>query len=118
MAYDVKIAERMRKALAPRKIHEVRMFSGLTFMLNGNMICGVGWNGLLFRVGKEAHAEALKRGAKPMTMNGKEMPGFVWVDPDALDARGLRAWIERAVQYVATLPRKALKKPSRKRVSA
>ena len=32
MAYDEKIAERMRKALAPRTTHEVRMFSGLTFM--------------------------------------------------------------------------------------
>jgi hypothetical protein len=106
MAYDEKIAERMRKALAPRKTREVRMFSGLTFMLNGNMLCGVGWEGLLFRVGKSGHAEALKLGAKPMMMKGKEMTGFVWVDPDAIDARGLKAWIGRAERYVGALPKK------------
>jgi hypothetical protein len=83
------------------------MFSGLTFMLNGNMLCGVGWKGLLFRVGKAGHAEALKLGAKPMMMKGKQMTGFVWVDPEAINAKGLKAWIERAERYVRTLPRRA-----------
>jgi hypothetical protein len=118
MAYDERIAVRMREALAPRKTREVRMFSGLTFMLNGNMLCGVGWDGLLFRVGKAGHAEALKLGAKPMKMNGKEMTGFVWVDPDAIDTKGLRAWIERAERYVGTLPRKAARKAATKRSPA
>jgi hypothetical protein len=118
MAYDERIAERMRKALAPRKTDEVKMFSGLTFMLNGNMLCGVGWKGLLFRVGKAGHAEALRLGAKPMLMKGKEMTGFVWVDPDSIDAKGLKAWVGRAERCVGALPGKTVKKAAKKGGSA
>src|SRR5262245_26559188 len=106
MAYSEKDAERVRKALAPRKTAEVKMFSGLAFMLNGNMLCCVDNKGLLFRVGKEGHADAIKAGARPMTMGKKEMTGFVWVDAAGLDARGLKSWIVRAESYVGQLPAK------------
>jgi hypothetical protein len=114
MAYDQKQAERLRKALAPRKTAEVPMFSGLTFMLNGNMLCGVGWEGFLFRVGKEGHAEAVRLGAKPMVMKDRVMTGFVWVDPESIDARALKSWIARAEAYVGELPAKTLKSAANK----
>jgi hypothetical protein len=42
MAYDEKLAERTRKALARRKtLTEKKMFGGIAFILRGNMCCGV-----------------------------------------------------------------------------
>jgi hypothetical protein len=42
MAYDDSLAARVRRALGGRRdVVEKRMFGGLTFMVAGNMCCGV-----------------------------------------------------------------------------
>ena len=103
-----RLAERLRAALARRKgVTEKRMFGGTCFLLENNMLCGTGSGNFMFRVGKAAHAAAVKRrGAKPMVMRGRTMEGFIWVDPSACDARSLKAWIGLATGYVGGLPRK------------
>ena len=107
MPIDQTSAERLRKALANRKtVREVKMFGGLCFMFNGNMLCGTGWDGLLFRVGKDQHDAAVARGARPMRQKGRDMPGFVWIDSEALSERELKSWIAMAERHVATLPSK------------
>jgi hypothetical protein len=102
------LAGRLRKALAGRRnIAEKRMFGGACFLLRGNMLCGTGKADFMFRVGKDQDAEALSRkGARPMDITGRVMQGFVWVDPAACDARGLKRWIDFAANYVGTLPAK------------
>jgi len=83
------------------------MFGGICFLLRDNMLCGTGSGNFLFRVGKEAHAAAVKRrGAKAMVHNGRRMEGFIWVDPAACDARSLRSWLGLTLHYVGTLPPK------------
>ena len=91
MALDENLADRMRVVLAGTgAVREVRMFGGLCFMLNGNMVAGTSRRGLLVRVGKDRHAEALARpGAKPMEMSGRPMEGYVFIDPPPPDERGL-----------------------------
>ncbi len=43
MAYNEKLAERIRQALARRKgFTEKKMFGGIAFRLRGNMCCGTG----------------------------------------------------------------------------
>jgi hypothetical protein len=103
-----KLAGRLRAALAGRKgVSEKKMFSGTCFLLRQNMLCGTGSGNFMFRVGKEAHAAALKRrGAKPMVIGGRRMEGFIWVDPAACDARALRSWLGLATDYVGALPPK------------
>jgi hypothetical protein len=86
------------------------MFGGVCFMQNGNMLCGSGWNGFMFRVGKAQHKEAISRGARPMVQKNREMPGFVWIDPESIDARALKALIAMADRYVETLPPKNRRK--------
>ena len=102
------LAARLRAALAGRKgVTEKRMFGGTCFLLRDNMLCGTGSGNFLFRVGKEAHAAAVKRrGAEAMVHNGRRMEGFIWVDPAACDARSLRSWLDLAVGYVGKLPAK------------
>lgn len=107
MAPD-EIAEVVRARLADAAaVHEVRMFGGISFMLNGNMLVGVLSRGLLARVGRDAQVEALARpGAELMEMRGRAMPGYVFVDPEALTEAVVAEWLTLARVFVETLPRK------------
>jgi len=109
MALDEDLAEQMRAVLAGTgAVREVRMFGGLCFMLNGNMVAGTSKRGLLVRVGKDQHARALARpDAKPMEMSGRPMEGYVFIDPPPRDERMLRDWLELGVTFVNTLPPKS-----------
>ena len=92
MAYDEGLAETFRAALAGRPgVSERRMFGGLAFMLDGNMLCGTYRDGGMYRVGKanEAAALALPH-VRPMTMTGRAMPGLVEVDREAIADPELR----------------------------
>jgi hypothetical protein len=106
------LAARLRRALEGRRgITEKRMFGGMCFLLRGNMLCGTGKMDFMFRVGKAQDAEALARkGARPMDITGRKLPGFVWVDPASCDARGLSRWIALAERYVGELPAKPKEK--------
>jgi TfoX/Sxy family transcriptional regulator of competence genes len=110
------LAARVRAALlGADAVREVRMFGGIGFMLNGNLIAGASQRGLLLRVGKDRQAQALGRpGARPMVMRGRAMEGYVYVDPPALNERTVRTWLRLALPYVQTLPPKsAARKPRR-----
>jgi len=91
-------------------ITEKRMFGGVCFLLDGNMVCGVSGAGLMFRVGKGAHAEALALpGARKMTFTGRAMGGFVEVAPeDAEDAPHARL-VALALAHARGLPPKGAK---------
>lgn len=55
MAYDEKLAARMRAELAQKPGYsELRMCGGLCFLLHGNMACSILKDGLLVRVGCRA----------------------------------------------------------------
>jgi TfoX/Sxy family transcriptional regulator of competence genes len=116
MAFDENLAERVRGALAGTgAIREVRMFGGLCFMLNGNMVAGTSKRGLMVRVGKDQQPSALARpGAKRLEMTGRPMEGYIFVDPPPSEDRSLQDWLALAVAFVKTLPPKLPKsKPQR-----
>jgi len=118
MAVDEDLAERIRVALAGAgQVREVKMFGGLCFMLNGNMVAGTSKRGLMVRVGKDQQPNALARpGTQRMEMTGRPMEGYVFVDPPPADNQALRDWLALAVAFVKTLPPKAPKsKPGRVR---
>jgi TfoX/Sxy family transcriptional regulator of competence genes len=120
MAVDEDLTERMRTVLAGTgAVREVRMFGGLCFMLDGNMVAGTSKRGLLVRVGKERQPDALTRaGAKPIEMGGRTMEGYVFVDPAPRDEEALRDWLGLAVGFVKTLPPKPPKSQARRSKSA
>ena len=106
MPVDEKLAGRIRGALADAgTVREVKMFGGLAFMLNGNMVAATSSRGLLVRVGELGVEEALARGAQPMLMNGRKMKGFVLI-AGAPDGRAVTSWLRVARAYVETLPPK------------
>jgi TfoX/Sxy family transcriptional regulator of competence genes len=111
MAYDEKLAERIRAVLGDEEgLSEQRMFGGLAFLVGGNMcVAASGQGGLLVRLDPDETEEALSRAhASPMDMGRGPMRGWIRVDEKGVaDARGLRSWVERALDYVRTLPPKA-----------
>lgn len=112
MADDHGLGTRVRTFLkAAGAIREVRMFGGIGFMLNGNLVAAASRRGLLLRVGKQQQAEALSQsGARPMVMGRRTMEGYVYVDPLELSDRTLQNGLRLAIAYVQTLPPKADRK--------
>lgn len=110
MAYSELLAMRFRDALSQgARIVEKRMMGGLVFMLNGNMLGGVGRRDgvdrFMFRIGPDQIDEAVSRGAIQMEMGGRMMKGFVFVkETDAHET--LEEWIAMARRFVETLPAK------------
>jgi TfoX/Sxy family transcriptional regulator of competence genes len=123
MAYDEALAARIREAVAKLPhFTEMKMFGGIAFMHQGNMVLGVVKEDLMARVGADAHQEALKQpGARPMDFAGRPMVGMVFVGPAGTTKESdLHAWIERAMTYARTMepkkpktkrPRRATKRP-------
>jgi TfoX/Sxy family transcriptional regulator of competence genes len=109
MAYDEALAAVLREALAGRSgVSERRMFGGLCFMLDGNMLCGVWRDRGMYRVGRgnEPAAVALPH-VRPMTMAGRPMRGIVDADREAVEDPDLRArLLALAFAFVAELPAK------------
>lgn len=112
---EANLADRIRLALAPLPVTERRMFGGICFMLNGNMVAGTLKNELLVRIGRDRDADALARPhARRMNM-GRPAPGYVVVANDGTaNDRDLKAWVNLAVEHVATLPPKEDKAPGKK----
>lgn len=109
MAYDEGLAERIRQQLDPEHdVAEKKMFGGLCFMLNGHMSLGVVKDELMLRVGTERYADALAQPhAREMDFTKKPLKGFVYVSPDGIaDDDALAGWIQRAIDFNATLPPK------------
>ena len=108
MAYDVKLAARVRALLSGRDdVAERPMFGGLTFMLGGHMCCGVNRDELVVRIDPVEEEAALGRPhARPMDFTGRRMRGFVTVRPEGLKGPALNRWVRQAVVHAEALPPK------------
>ncbi len=109
MAYDEGIAAMMRDDLdGIAGITERKMFGGLAFMLDGNMVCGTYRDRGMFRVGKEREADARALpGTREMDFNGRPMGGMVEALPEVLaDDAARKALMALALDYAQSLPPK------------
>jgi TfoX/Sxy family transcriptional regulator of competence genes len=60
MAFNEALAERIRQGLAGKKaVDEKKMFGGIGFLLNGNMLVGVWKDSLIVRLDPEGYDDAL-----------------------------------------------------------
>jgi TfoX/Sxy family transcriptional regulator of competence genes len=113
------LAARVEDALPAGLATQKRMFGGITFLVNGNMLCCASRAGLMVRVGAAAESEALASPfARPCLGAGRRMPGFIMVQPAGIaTAADLKAWLANARSYVEALPAKkpAPRKESKKR---
>ncbi len=110
MAYDEGLAQRIREALDGDAAYaEKKMFGGLAFLQRGLMVVGVSGGALMARVGKDQHADSLRRPhVRPMDFTGRPMQGYAYVDAAGLaNDDQLGFWLDRCMRFVATLPAKA-----------
>jgi len=109
MAFDEKLAVRVRGVLKGRRgVSERKMFGGLSFLVRGNMACGIVGDELMVRVGPDAHEKALSRThAREMDFTGRALKGMVYVArPGLRSATALRSWVELGVDHARALPAK------------
>ena len=109
MAFDESLAERIRQNLARRRnVEERKMFGGICFLLNGNLLVGVWKDSLIARLGPdEGETALLEPHVRVFDITGKPMRNWVLVEPEAIeDDDQLKSWIERAAKFVRTLPKK------------
>ena len=108
MAYNQKLAERIRSYLNGIPFVEKKMFGGVGFLLNGNMACGVHKNDLVVRVDPERHSALLKKPhAKPFDLTGKPMAGWLLVEADGCKTdKQVGAWVREGIAFASTLPPK------------
>src|SRR5687768_10435173 len=105
MAFDEKLADRIRNTIAKRKgFAEKKMFGGVAFLLNGNMCIGVHKDALIARIDPKDTAAALEAPhARVFDITGRPMKGWILVDPPGTAGAQLADWIARSVKFVRTL---------------
>ena len=109
MAYDEALADRVRQVLGRHKeLTEKKMFGGITFMLRGNMCCGVTKEDLVVRVGAEQYEKVLvEPHARPMDFTGRSLKGLLYVGPGGYESdEALGKWVERGVLFALSLQAK------------
>lgn len=110
MAYNVRLAERIRAEVQGTPVIEKKMFGGVGYMLHGNMACGILGDDMIIRVRSGDYEELLKRKhVKIFTMkNGpRPMKGWLIVESTGYKtARQLSEWVKMGVEFAASLPPK------------
>jgi len=106
VAYDQRLAQRIRQALDGRPdVTERKMFGGLAFLRDGRMCCGIVGQDLMVRVpAAEMPAVLQQRHVRPMDFTGRPLKGFVYVAPaECSTAASLKAWLARGLRVAESL---------------
>lgn len=108
MAYNLKLAERIRSQLDGIPFVERKMFGGVGFLIDGNMACGVNKDNLIVRIDPERQGTLLEKPhIKPFDLTGKPMKGWLLVEADGVKTeKQLEAWVKEGVEFASTLPPK------------
>jgi len=109
VVYSESLASRIRQVLKDhRGFTEKKMFGGIGFLLHGNMCVGVLQTSLIVRLGPEQADEARKQQhVVEFDVAGRPLKGWVMIEAEGIDSdEQLTAWVQQAVEFVETLPRK------------
>jgi TfoX N-terminal domain len=109
MAFDEALAGRIRDALSRKRgIEEKKMFGCICFFLHGNALAGVWKDRLIARLGPDEGEAALREPhVREFDITGRPMRKWVAVEAAGVEEdEQLKDWIERALKFVKTLPKK------------
>lgn len=103
MAYSEQLADRIRLVLKSKKVfaREQKMMGGMSFLVDDKMCLGVVKENLMARIDPEFYEQALtKNGCRKMEFTGREMKGFVFVEPLGIDMdTDLEYWIQLCLEF-------------------
>jgi TfoX/Sxy family transcriptional regulator of competence genes len=108
VVYNEALANRLRGILHGRPgVEEKKMFGGLSFMVDGQMCCGVLKDDLVLRISAEEFDEALSHPhVRPFDFSGRPMVGMLYVAADGVsNDKILREWVQRGLDYVRDHPK-------------
>jgi hypothetical protein len=109
MAYDEGLAQRVRAVMVEHaRVVEKKMFGGVSFMLEGNMTCGVIGDDLIVRVGPQQYETAvMSPHARPFDFTGKPMKGWIVIAAEGVTSDAdLAQWVQQGVAFARSLPPK------------
>jgi len=115
MAYNEKLATRIRNELGDIPFVEKKMFGGVGFLVHGNtpalapgasVACGVHKENMIVRVDPDKHEKLLtKKHTRVFDITGRPMKGWLMVEPDGYKtAKQVRAWVKEGIEFALTLP--------------
>lgn len=104
MAYNIELANQVRERLTKVpdiEIEEKKMFSGLSFLVNGKMCINISGDNLMCRYHPDIEDEvAEKIGFLPVIMRGKQLSGYCYVEPEGFrKADDFNYWINICLDY-------------------
>ena len=112
MAYDEKLANRIRERLADLlSVEEKEMMGGLTFMVDNKMCLGVIKDEMMCRIDPGFHEAAIEQpGCRTMDFTKRPMKGYVMIDDS-----GMRTKKEFEYWIMLSLAFNKMAKASKKR---
>jgi TfoX/Sxy family transcriptional regulator of competence genes len=102
MAYNTKLADRIREALAHLPdVEEKEMFRGVCFMVDGKMCVCVSGDEMMCRIGADATEKVLEQNSvRQMIMREKVMNDYVYVSEEAFHTqKDFDQWIKLALDF-------------------
>ena len=102
MAYNEKLADRIRERLAELPtVEEKAMMGGLTFMVNDKMCVGIIKDELMCRIDPEIHDAVIeKTGCRTMEFTKRPMKGYVMIDNSGLNTdKEFDFWIRLSLDF-------------------
>ncbi|MFB9844384.1 TfoX/Sxy family protein [Mucilaginibacter ginsenosidivorans] len=102
MAYDEKLADRVREALADiPDVEEKKMFRGVTFMVDDKMCVSVSGDELMLRLDPDLTEQLVEEpGTRPMVHGDKHMKGFIYISEERFrNQKDFDRWIKLALDY-------------------
>ncbi|HNR20579.1 MAG TPA: TfoX/Sxy family protein [Bacteroidia bacterium] len=102
MAYNQKLADRIREGLQHLKsVEEKPMMGGLTFMVNDKMCVGIIKDELMCRIDPDFHETAIeKTGCRTMDFTKRPMKGYVMIDENGMKSKkDFDYWITLSLEF-------------------
>ncbi|MBK7853931.1 MAG: TfoX/Sxy family protein [Bacteroidetes bacterium] len=102
MAYNQKLADRIREGLQHLKsVEEKPMMGGLTFMVNDKMCVGIIKDELMCRIDPDFHETAIeKTGCRTMDFTKRPMKGYVMIDENGMKSKkDFDYWINLSLEF-------------------
>ena len=104
MAYDEKLADRIREKLAhfpDEALEEKHMFGGICFMIKGKMCIGVVKDEMMCRIDPDLTEQVLeKTGCRYMDFSGKPMKGYFFISEEGMHSKkDFQYWIDLCLDF-------------------
>ena len=107
MSYSEKLDQRLSPVMAEWGSERKKMFGGICYLINGNMMAGIYKDYLILRLGPEQAEQALSQThVRPFDITGRPMKGWVMVAEKGMRGQRLASWLGKARTFAEGLPPK------------